>query len=64
VVEGIQGVALWVVAEVEVREAAAVVTRGVVTLPEEVGMLQVVQVVAVPAQPAALVSAATQAMPG
>ena len=49
----------------EVRGATAAVTRGVGTLPVEVGMLQVVQGVAVPAQVAALVSAAaTQAMLG
>ena len=65
VVEGIQAGALWVVAEVEVRGATAAVTRGVGTLPVEVGMLQVAQGVAVPAQVAALVSAAaTQAMLG
>ena len=53
------------VAEVEVRGATAAVARGVGALPVEVGMLQVVQGVAVPAQVAALVSAAaTQAMLG
>ena len=53
------------VAEVEVRGATAAVTRGVGTLPVEVGMLQVAQGVAVPAQVAALVSAAaTQGMLG
>ncbi len=49
----------------EVREAAAAVTREVGTLPVEVGMLQVAQGVAVPVQVAALVAAAaTQAMLG